>query len=61
MVSEKGGGDADGESLQALTRRVLLSHAAAGAAAGLFVCLFILFFCNFFIMGCLNLLNFEVI
>lgn len=34
MVSEKGGGDADGESLQALTRRVLLSHAAAGAAAG---------------------------
>ncbi|KAH9795068.1 Nicotinamide adenine dinucleotide transporter 2 [Citrus sinensis] len=34
MVSEKGGRDADGESLQALTRRVLLSHAAAGAAAG---------------------------
>lgn len=57
MVSEKGGRDADGESLQALTRRVLLSHAAAGAAAGLFV----FFFCNFFIMGCLNLLNFEVI
>ncbi|KAH9795069.1 Nicotinamide adenine dinucleotide transporter 2 [Citrus sinensis] len=41
MVSEKGGRDADGESLQALTRRVLLSHAAAGAAAGLFV----FFFC----------------
>lgn len=60
MVSEKGGGDADGESLQALTRRVLLSHAAAGAAAGLFLCFFF-FFCNFFIMGCLNLLNFEVI
>lgn len=60
MVSEKGGRDADGESLQALTRRVLLSHAAAGAAAGLFVS-FSFFFCNFFIMGCLNLLNFEVI
>lgn len=34
MVSESGGGDADGESSQALTRRDLLSHAAAGAAAG---------------------------
>lgn len=43
MVSEKGGGDADGESLQALTRRVLLSHAAAGAAAGLFLCFFFFF------------------
>lgn len=42
MVSEKGGRDADGESLQALTRRVLLSHAAAGAAAGLFVFFFVI-------------------